>query len=187
MNINSVTSPSAASGVQATDAAQPVKRNSSLPPPPAGGAAATAKISTRGELMAKLSDLAQKDPAKLKEVLSSIASGLKAAASDDQGNAGLSKLADRFSQAAQSGDLSSLAPPQQQQGNGGAAGAQHHHHHHGHGGGSNEGQHSAVQAVFSSALGTIDQALGSAAAPAPAAAAPAAAAPATSEVGDSEA
>ncbi|MES1184974.1 MAG: hypothetical protein ABUL60_14265 [Myxococcales bacterium] len=157
-----------APGVQAANDAPAARRPSSAPPPPAP--AVTSKISSRGELMAKLADLAQKDPAKLKEVLSTIASGLKTAASADEGNGGLAKLAERFSQAAQSGDLSTLTPPQPQPG----AGGPHRHHHHHHDGGG-ESAHAAAQSVFADALGAIDKALN---APAPVTAEPAASAPA---------
>lgn len=84
------------------------------------GDAATTSVSKPAELMAKLQQLQQSDPEKLKSVLSDISKQLQDTA-DKTGDKGLAKLADKFADAAQSGDLSGLQP-------------QHHHHHGGHGG-----------------------------------------------------
>ena len=170
MIINNATGAAGVSSIQVTNEQLGAKRPSSMPPPPT--AAASSNISSRGALMAKLSELAQKDPAKLKQVLSSIASGLKQAAGENQDGGRLDKLADRFAAAAQSGDLSVLQPKEQAAA--GASGGEHAHHHHHHGGGGGGG--GAMQAVFSDAMSQVEQALSGTPAAAPVAA-PAAAAP----------
>jgi hypothetical protein len=68
-------------------------------------------ISKLGELFSKLQDLESSDPAKAKQVLTSIASSL----TDKANSAGntdphLQELADKFTQAADTGDLSALKP-----------------------------------------------------------------------------
>jgi hypothetical protein len=85
-----------------------------------GGAASTMK-----QLMAKLASLEQSDPAAAQKTLSGIADQLnalakQAGAGSAQGQA-LSSLADKFSQAAKTGDLTPLQ----------AKGAHHGHHAHG--------------------------------------------------------
>jgi len=85
-----------------------------------------AKVSKYGQLMSQLQNLEQSDPAKAKQVLGEIASKLSDAAKQAGGDRGkmMSALADKFQQAAQTGDLSGLKPP--------ASGAPHGGHHHGH-------------------------------------------------------
>ena len=170
MIINNATGAASISSVQASNEQLGAKRPSSMPPPPT--AAASSNISSRGTLMAKLSELAQKDPAKLKQVLSSIASGLKQAAGENQDGGRLDKLADRFAAAAQSGDLSVLQPKEQAAA--GASGGEHAHHHHHHGGGGGGGG-GAMQAVFSDAMSQVEQALSGTPVAAPVAATTAAA------------
>jgi hypothetical protein len=67
------------------------------------------KLSKLGELMSKLQDLESSDPAKAKQVLTQIASSLtdKANSSSDPR---LKELADKFTEAASTGDLSGLEP-----------------------------------------------------------------------------
>lgn len=72
------------------------------------GSSAT-KLSKLGDLMSKLQDLEDSDPDKAKQVLSSIASQLsdKAGSTSDPR---LAELADKFTAAAKTGDLSGLRP-----------------------------------------------------------------------------
>jgi len=163
--IGGTSSIDATSGVQSFA----TKRQSSVPP--ATNAAVSLSISTQGDLLGKLQQLSQQDPAKFKDVVTKLASDLKTAAGSATGGQAqfLNKLSDQFSQAASSGNLSALQPTQAPQGaaaGASATGHHHHgHHHHGSGGGS-----SAVQSAFADALTQVDQALGatssSAAAPA---------------------
>lgn len=168
MIINNATSTAGVSSIQPNVDQLGAKRPSSMPPPPT--AAASTNISSGGTLMAKLAELAQRDPAKLKQVLSSIASGLKQAEGQNQGGGRLDKLADRFAAAAQSGDLSALQPKEQAAAGAAGGGHAHRHHHHGGGGGG------AMQAVFSDAMSQVEQALSGTPVAAPVAA-PAVAAP----------
>ena len=71
--------------------------------------------------MKKLSDLQQSDPTKFKEVVQQISSSFASAAQNATGEDAtrLNNLADKFGQAAQSGDMSALRPS-------------HHGGHHGH-------------------------------------------------------
>jgi hypothetical protein len=82
-----------------------------------------ATVSSLGQALARLQQLGQTDPAKLKSVLSDVAARLQAQAQQDGGSQGqlLSDLSGRFRQAAQSGDVSALHAPR----------AHHHHRHHG--------------------------------------------------------
>lgn len=146
MNINSLSSPSATSSVGGLSGvgSQRAARTSSVPPPPAG---ASASISKPGELLSKLQQLQQSDPAKFKEVTAELSKQLKDAAGSATGPAAaaLNKLADGLAQASSTGSLDALTPK------GGAKG-HHGHHHHGGGGG-------AVGAALSSALETVQKAL----------------------------
>ncbi len=83
-------------------------------------------ISREGDLFGQLASLSQSDPGAFKQVASEISQKLEAEAAQATGDRAqfLSKLADRFGQAAQTGDMSALKPD-------GAQGA-HKHHHHGH-------------------------------------------------------
>jgi hypothetical protein len=68
-------------------------------------------LSKLGELFSKLQDLESSDPAKAKQVLSSIASTLSEKAnSSDNRDPHLQELADKFTEAAKTGDLSALKP-----------------------------------------------------------------------------
>ncbi|MEO7035016.1 MAG: hypothetical protein ABI548_13995 [Polyangiaceae bacterium] len=123
----------------------------------AEGAASTPASSTTvskpGELMAKLSQLQQQDPAKFKQVTEQISDDLKTAASTASGPQAqfLSKLSDDFAQASSTGNLDSLKPP----GGGEHSGGVHHHHGGGHHGGGGGG----IEAVMSKALDEVNQAL----------------------------
>jgi hypothetical protein len=122
-------------------------------------AASSTQVSKPGELMAKLSQLLQQDPAKFKQVTQQIGDQLKAAAQSASGPQAqfLSKLSDSFAQASSTGSLSSLQPPT----GGEHAGAVSGHHHHGgghHGGGGSSG----IESVLSNALDEVNQALSSA-------------------------
>ena len=117
--LSNVTSTSSVSSLTA-----PATQSNTDAPPEAGPGGA--HFSKMGSLMSQLQNLETTDPAKAKQVLTSIASALsdKAKAS---GNADphLQELADKFSQAAQTGDLSGLKPS----GPPGGAHEPHHHHH----------------------------------------------------------
>ena len=118
-------------------------------------AAASTTVSKPGELMAKLSQLLQQDPAKFKQVTAQIADDLKTAATNAGGPQAqfLSKLSDDFAQASSSGTMASLKP----QGGREHSGAVHHHQGGGHhdGGGAGGG----MEAVLSNALNEVNQAL----------------------------
>jgi hypothetical protein len=120
--------------------------------PPAAGPAYNANISKPGELFAKLKELEQKDPEQFKQIVSGIADSLRSAAKQagDSGSSFLNKLADKFDDAAKSGDLSPLQPKQESESVG-----SHPHHHHGHHGGGG-----AIASIFESALTQVNDALG---------------------------
>jgi hypothetical protein len=109
-------------------------------------------MSKPGELMGKLNQLLQQDPAKFKEVTQQISDELKSAAQSASGPqaAFLTKLSDNFAQASSSGSMSWLQPPP-----GGAAKGHHHHGGH-HGGGGSAG---GMEAVMSTAPDQVNQAL----------------------------
>jgi hypothetical protein len=151
MTISTVDSASAVEQAKAPTQGR-ASRTSSVPPPQ--NAAASATISRGGELMSKLKQLQSTDPAQFKSVMADLSQKLKSAASQS-GDAKLGQLADRFAQAAQSGDLSSLQPK---------SGGPHKHGGHGAGGPKAGG----LDAVFASALDEVNKALGSATAAAPA-------------------
>ncbi|HEX3595426.1 MAG TPA: hypothetical protein VHU80_10000 [Polyangiaceae bacterium] len=98
------------------------------------GAPATASISGPGRMFHELKQLSESDPTKFKQVVSDMASSLRADAKNASGDDAtrLSSIADRLDKVAQSGNLSDMAPSGQ---NGGAQGAHHHHHGGGHHGG----------------------------------------------------
>ncbi len=75
-----------------------------------GNALGSAAISSFAQFLSKLQNLAQTNPTKEKSVLNDIASKLQTQAQATGGDAGqrLSQMADRFAQAAQTGDLSAL-------------------------------------------------------------------------------
>lgn len=86
----------------------------------------SAQLSPMASLLNQLQQLQQTDPDKFKSVMSSIADTLKTDAQNATGPQAqrLNALADKFSQAAQTGQMPDLQPKGQQ----GASG--HHHHHH---------------------------------------------------------
>jgi len=87
--------------------------------------ASSSQVSGPAKWMSELQDLAKSDPDKFKQVTSEIADKLRQEASSATGNQAtfLGKLADKFEQASQSGDMSSLQPPS------GVSGHHGHHHH----------------------------------------------------------
>lgn len=110
MDISSVSRNFSTAAVQG---ANTQRRDSSIPPAAStGGGAAQVQLSKPGELLKKLSDLQQSDPAKFKEVVQQISDAFASAAKDATGDdaTALSDLADKFAQAAQSGDMSALRP-----------------------------------------------------------------------------
>jgi len=118
--------------------------------PDGPGAPATTSISGPGRMFHELSQLSKSDPTKFKQVVSDMASSLRADAQNATGEQAtrLSQLADRLDKVAQSGNLSDLAP----QRSSGSQGAQHAHHggHHHHGG----AVMNDLESAFSSAMGT---------------------------------
>lgn len=68
-------------------------------------------VSELGQLMSQLEELSETDPDKAKAVLATIADELTAAA-EAAGDTRMGELADKFRSAAETGDLSSLAPPE---------------------------------------------------------------------------
>jgi hypothetical protein len=113
---SSVSSTSAVSSTASTDPTDSIDGVS--------GSAPT-NLSQMGQLMSQLQSLEQTDPDKAKTVLAQIGSTLKSEAGSNQM---LSSMADKFTQASQTGNLSALQPPKGGHGGG-------HHHHHGGGGG----------------------------------------------------
>jgi hypothetical protein len=85
------------------------------------------QLSPMASLLNQLQQLQQTDPNKFKSVMSSIADTLTTDAQSATGPKAkmLTDLANKFSQAAQTGQMPDLQPPGQQQGVSG-----HHHHHH---------------------------------------------------------
>jgi hypothetical protein len=86
----------------------------------------SAQLSPMANLMNQLQQLQQSDPNKFKSVMSTIADTLKADAQNATGPQAqrLDALADKFSQAAQTGQMPDLQPKGQPHGASG-----HHHHH----------------------------------------------------------
>lgn len=115
----------------------------------APGAPATANISGPGRMFHQLSELSKSDPTKFKQVVSDMASALRADAQNATGDQAsrLSQLADRLDKVAQSGNLSDMAP-QRGSGSEGAHHAHHGGHHHGGGG----AVFSDLESAFSSAM-----------------------------------
>ncbi len=158
VNINSIGSSALSSLINANP--NQAKHSPSSIPPAANGAAPTI-ISKPAQLLQKLQQLQQQDPAQFKRVLSQLADTLQQVA-DKSGNSGAiaANLAAAFKSAADSGDFSALQsalqPPSaaatsQSAGApaGAAQGAQGHHH----GGGG------AIAAAFSAAINQIDASL----------------------------
>jgi hypothetical protein len=145
MNVTSATS------LSTVDTQLVVGAGANNPPAPTSdgpGAPATANISGPGRMFHQLSELSKSDPAKFKQVVSDMASALRADAQNATGDQAsrLSQLADRLDKVAQSGNLSDLAP----QSGSGSEGAHHAHHggHH-HGGGA---VFSDLESAFSAAM-----------------------------------
>lgn len=138
MDITSIDSASLTIGVYAPLAAQsvgsPTDPTTTAPVPDSdgdatsSGSAASVDISKPGQLFSKLKNLETSDPDQFKQVMTDVSNSLKVTAQQDgstpDGQA-LSALADKFAQAASSGNLSPLQPAQGHHG---------HHGHHGHGG-----------------------------------------------------
>jgi hypothetical protein len=153
MSISTIPSSLSVFGVQS------VSSNGQPAATTAGAAASgvSVDISQPGQLLASLESLATSDPAKFQSVTASIAQQLKDAAGAQSGAGAdfLSKLADRFSTASQSGKASDLTPD--------AGKAQGHHHGHGgrhHAQGATAGASSAAAATGASApdqVGSIVQ------------------------------
>jgi hypothetical protein len=125
----------------------------------ASSPASSSSVSKPGELLAKLSQLLQQDPAKFKQVTQQISDELKSQAQGASGPQAqfLSKLSDNFAQASSTGSLSSLQPTGDGRDRGEHTGAASAHHHHGghHGGGGAGG----IESVLSKALDEVNQAL----------------------------
>jgi hypothetical protein len=159
MNIGSLKGSPIANQVTATNQ-NPKRTPSSIPPAP-NAAAASTQISGPGQLFSRLQQLAETDPAKFKEVAQNIADQMHQAASgSDQRAKFENQLADKFAQAAQTGDLS----PFQSQAGGESGHAQGHHHHHHHSGG-HDGSNS-IASILSNALDQVNQALATSTTPA---------------------
>ena len=94
-----------------------------------GGTDTTSGVSTFSQLLSKLNDLSQSDPAKFKTLTAQIASQLKTAAGNATGSdaQALNKLSGEFAQASSDGNISALEPSRQTQ----SSGSVHHRHHHG--------------------------------------------------------
>ena len=158
MNINGIGS-SALSGLSsAASSTQTTKTKSSIPP--AANGAATSNISKPAELLQKLQQLEQQDPAQAKQILTQLAETLqKAADQSKDANSPIAKLAAAFKSAADTGDLSSvqaaMKPPSASTTSmpSGTQGAKGHHHGHHHGGG-------ALATAFSTAIGQIESDFG---------------------------
>jgi hypothetical protein len=117
MNITAVTSTASIADLttlEPTGSVDPTLQTDSRP-----------QVSERGKLLQELSDLQKSDPEKFKKVTEEISQKLRdAASSASAGQASaLNKLADRFDQASQSGDMSALQPAD---GAGGHHGGHHH-------------------------------------------------------------
>jgi hypothetical protein len=156
MNINPVNSSTNVDSI--TGVAPNANRTPSSIPPAGNAGPANAQISRPGQLLGRLQQLSESDPAAFKQVTEDIADKLRQSAQGLSGAAAdrANALADRFAAASQSGNVSSLEPQQAQ----GAQGAQgHHHHHHGGGGGGAAG---GIASVLSNALDEVNQALASA-------------------------
>lgn len=111
----------------------------------ADGDGSAASLSPFAQVLSQLQQLQQTDPTKLKSVLGSIATELDAAAQQagPNGGQGLSDLANRFQQAAQTGDVSGLQPHR-------------HHHGHHHGGAAAYQQTSDQSSLLGAPSGNVD-------------------------------
>jgi hypothetical protein len=105
MNISSLSGSSAVSYVSSVRSQTATQSTDATDTSQQGGA----KMSKMGELMSKLRDLQKTDPDKAKAVLAKISQDLKTQAASS-GDTRMGELADKFSQASESGDLSVLKP-----------------------------------------------------------------------------
>ncbi len=171
MNINGLFGNLGNSGVSSVVGAESIGASttqSSVPPPMSG--AATATISTPAQFFSEMQQLSQQNPAEFKTVAAQIATTFQDAAAKATGPEAklLTKLANDFSQAAQTG---TLQRPQDAQGaqsgqagqsvQGAQAGQSrsgtgHHHHHHG---GGSASASNPVQQAFQAAMTALEQAL----------------------------
>jgi len=121
MNISGVNNTANVYDIDPTTLADQTANSSSLSSPDAS----SSQVSGPAKWMSELQDLQKTDPDKFKQVTSEIADRLRQDASSATGQQAtfLNKLADKFQQASQSGDMSSLQPPA------GASGHHGHHHH----------------------------------------------------------
>ena len=124
--------------------------------PPSVAPASQTRISTPGRLFSQLAQLSDQDPAAFKDVAHQIADGLRATIGEgsERGDAFAERLATRFDQAAEAGNLGSFAPPRRDDDDG----AHHHHHHHRHHGGMRAFGED-VQSVLENALDLVHEAL----------------------------
>ena len=116
LNAFSVGATQALSGIQSLQTDPTATQGSDTDASASGstGPAASTHISKQGQLLSKLQQLQQQDPAKFKQVVTDIATKLQDAAKSATGDQQkfLTDLADKF-QKAESGDLSGLQPPAQ--------------------------------------------------------------------------
>ena len=124
-NVGILTGTSSTSSTSSTTSASSTSSSSSLSTGTLNTGSDEKNVSKGGEMMQRLSDLQTSDPEKFKQVTQSISDKLTAAAknSTDSGQSGmLSDMAEKFASAAQSGDMSSLAPSEPPSGASGAQG-----------------------------------------------------------------
>jgi hypothetical protein len=107
-------------------------------------------------LFSGLQQLAEQDPERFKQVAQQISDQLSATPDSSTGRANVlaQKLAERFGEAAQTGDLSPFRPGGERGGIG-----HHHHHHHHHHGHDLSGGSEAVRSVLENALDLVHGAL----------------------------
>ncbi len=124
MNVNSLGTSSVVAGASATADVTDASSTIASTDLDALGMASQSSISPEGGLFGELASLAQSDPSKFKKVAAEISQKLKDAAAQATGDQAkfLTKMAGKFDQAAQTGDMSVLKPE-------GTGGAQGHHHH----------------------------------------------------------
>ena len=163
MDIGSVLRSYSAGSAQSTNAvSQP---DLSIPPPNTdsvsgtGASASQVQVSQPGQLMRQLSDLSKSDPTKFKEVVQQLSDSFDAAAQNATGEDAtrLSELADKFAQAAESGDMLALRPQHAQQGVSGSQDAQRSYVRHS-AGARHHAPSQAMQDAFSSALSIVQNA-----------------------------
>jgi len=108
MNVSTVSSTSALLQTSAVSSSSTVSDLTSVDGDDSSG------VSRMGDLMSQLQSLSESDPKKFKEVMKSLSKQLESAADSAQGGeAGFLKdMAQKFADAAESGDLSSLKPPE---------------------------------------------------------------------------